>query len=695
MSGYADAAEIVRSVAELLRPPERLSVSEGAANTLRIETPGGYCGPLDFGAIQYMREPLDSTGSRNAEAVIFCGPAQAGKTFALVGGRIAFATRYDPADQMVVQMSQDTARDWSRKELDRWIRASPEMSKRMSRRPRDDNTYDKFWSDGSVLKIAWPSVTQLSSKSVRDVIFTDYDRMPDDVDGEGSAFGLGLKRTTVWMSRGITIAEASPGRDVARKDCDWTRQPGSNAPPPVTGILGLYGQGTRCRYWWPCPHCGEYFEAEPGVGLFRVPSLDELKTRLRSYSISHVVGEHCCIWCPNCGSMIEQDAKRRMLQSGAWLAEGESITPAGVISGPGLRSSYASYWLGGVAAAFQSWPKLVDKYIKAVAVWAESGDTGPLKNTVNVDQAAPFFPPMPKRQQSDQQLIGSAESWERGSVPAGVRFVICSADVQINRFVCQCTGFGWVDGRLEWWLLDRWEILESNRGDSVRPHVYQEDWQLLTEAVLSRRYSTPGGGSLGILCAVVDSGGAKDEETETSVTMHAYGWWREMQRRGMAGRFGLVKGSNNNNAPRAELRYPDTAKKGGPSTGDVPVLMINTMQLKDAVSGSLERSTEGNGAAHLPDWLDRSVYAELVAEIRTAKGWMRPGRVAQEAFDLTVYALAKAVILGADTPRFWAQPPAWALPMDRNQMASNKSQPQSQVRRPMPGRGVRSTVSAF
>ncbi|MCM4841582.1 phage terminase large subunit family protein, partial [Escherichia coli] len=65
------------------------------------------------------------------------------------------------------------------------------------------------------------------------------------------------KRTTTFMSSGMTLVESSPGRDV--KDVKWRRTSPHEAPP-TTGILSLYNRGDRRRWYWPCPHCGEYFQ---------------------------------------------------------------------------------------------------------------------------------------------------------------------------------------------------------------------------------------------------------------------------------------------------------------------------------------------------------------------------------------------------------------------------------------------------
>lgn len=152
--------------------------------------------------------------------------------------------------------------------------------------------------------------------------------------------------------------------------------------------------------------------------------------------------------------------------------------------------------------------------------------------------------------------------------------------------------------------------------------------------------------------------------------------------RAKSNRFGLVKGESKKDPPRFDLRYPDTRDRGGASRGDVPVLFVGTKELKDAVSGDLTRSIDGNGAAHLPAWLDPEIFAELTAEVRGPKGWIRHGKVAQEAFDLTVYARAKCAHLKADTPQFWAMPPPWAADWERNSMIVSQSQaikPQSEV----------------
>lgn len=664
-SGKCDTRLIRAEVCALLMPPDRLSVSDAATKILRISTPGGYQGPWDRSVFPYMIEPMDAIRSRLVEAVVFIGPAQSGKTFSLLGGGIAHAACYDPADQIVIQMTQDSARDWSRKELDRWIRASPELTGQMSTRPRDDNTFDKFWRSGAICKIGWPSVTQLSSKAVRDVFLTDYDRMPDDIDGEGSAFGLARQRTKTYRTRGITVAESSPGRDLPNELAKW--KPSSpHEPPPVGGIVGLYAGSNRKRWYWPCPHCGEYWEPAPGIGLFRLPDFAELLGIVKSDGVASIVDRYSRPVCPHCNTAVDAGHKRAMNLAGYWLAAGEKIDREGRRTGRPLQSTIDGYWLGGIAAAFQDWPAMIEKYAQAVLHYGKTSEVHLLKQTVNTDQAAPFAHPAKGRdlqQLGELQSIG--ENFDRGTVPPWVRFLIGTVDVQVGMFVCQIFGISPMDGGgWEWTIVDRFLIKESGRTNElgeraqVNPAAYVEDWERITREAIMRKY-----GEMGVVFTLIDSGGSKragqgDSEKKQSVTEKAYAYWRSLQSRGLGARVRLVKGRKDSRS-RVEETWPDTRKQGGASRGDVPVLMIATDILKDALAADLERAAEGNGGARWADWLPADVIAEMTAETRTDKGWVKPSGARNEATDLAVYMRAGCIYLGLERPDFWDRPPIW------------------------------------
>ena len=190
-------------------PPKRMSVSDGAKANFIIKQPGGYTGPWSAEETPYMVEPMDMLASRRHEAVCFVGPSRAGKSAGLIQGALAHFICNDPGDSLVVSMTQEKAREWSKTDLARLLRNSPGVSALMTGSGQDQNTFDVSFKHGMWLKIAWPTVSNLSGSTYRYVFMTDLDRMPDDVDGEGSPFALGLKRTTTFMSRGMALAESS------------------------------------------------------------------------------------------------------------------------------------------------------------------------------------------------------------------------------------------------------------------------------------------------------------------------------------------------------------------------------------------------------------------------------------------------------------------------------------------------------
>ncbi|EIX0812454.1 phage terminase large subunit family protein, partial [Escherichia coli] len=137
-----------------------------------------------------------------------------------------------------------------------------------------------------------------SSSDYRRVALTDYDRFPENVDGEGDAFTLASKRTTTFMSSGMTLVESSPGRDIT--DTKW-RCGGAHEAPPTTGILSLYNRGDRRRWYWPCPHCGEYFQ----------PVMDNM-TGYRNNPDFVAAGQAARLMCPHCRGLIAPEQKREL-----------------------------------------------------------------------------------------------------------------------------------------------------------------------------------------------------------------------------------------------------------------------------------------------------------------------------------------------------------------------------------------------
>ncbi len=157
--GFSSARNLGRDISAGFSPPRRMPISEAVKKFMRVPKGAGNSVPWDPELTPYIIEPMNCLASREYDAVIFVGPARTGKTIGLIDGWIVYTIVCDPSDMLVVQMTEDKAREHSKKRLDRTFRSSAAVKKRMSPRRNDNNVHDKTFRDGSFLKIGWPRST--------------------------------------------------------------------------------------------------------------------------------------------------------------------------------------------------------------------------------------------------------------------------------------------------------------------------------------------------------------------------------------------------------------------------------------------------------------------------------------------------------------------------------------------------------
>lgn len=672
-------------IAGALQPPRRLTVSQWAQEDRYINQPGAYVGPWKNDTVPYMVEPMDVLTDPNFSGEIFVGPAQCAKTDALIINPIGFSATVDPMDMIVYCPTHAAARDFSIRRVDRLHRHSKTVGEAVLKAKDADNRTDKQYSNGMMLSLAHPSVTELAGRPVGRVALTDYDRMPDDIDGEGSPYDLATKRTTTFGSFAMALAESSPSREVT----DPKYVVSGNEAPPCGGILGLYNRGDRRRWHWPCPDCGSYFE-----GLWEHLTWDNVGSNMGSALTVRLI-------CPHCTYAIQPAERFQMNVDGVWLKEGQRIDDNGRIVGEGRPSNIASFWLRGVAAGLTTWAKLVKSFLDAEDDFQSTGNEEALKKFFNTDLGEPYISKrdladhtrtfemvmqraysLPYDDDEDHEETAVLRVTNNNSpkhiiplVPDHVRALVGLVDVQQNMFICQVVGIS-PGAPFDLTLIDRFQIRNSIRPDEhsqgwewVKPGSYLYDWDTLEEQVIRRTYRLAADPTkkMALKMTLCDSGG------KAGVTTNAYAFVRELRKRGLAGRFHLVKGDATPNAPRSRITYPDNSKRGGGAKagaqGDVPVLLLNPRILKDTLDNRLDVAVPGFGMLHFPDWLPDWFFQELVAEQRDPKkGWLNVNKRRNEAWDLLYYALGGCVspeLLAVEKVN-WENPPLWLKPFDCN-----------------------------
>lgn len=679
---------LIVDTAEAVRPAKRMSVSESAETYRKLNNPGAYVGPWKNEMTPYLVEPMDVLSSHKFTGMVFAGPAQCGKTD-MVLNWLVYSAVCDPADMMIVQTSQTTARDFSMRRIDRLHRHSPKIGELILDHRQKDNTYDKVYRSGMMLTLSWPAINELSGKPIPRLWLTDYDRMPADIDGEGDPYALARKRATTFRSHGMTVAESSPGYVVDNPK--WIRSSKHEAPP-TQGILARFNQGDRRLWYWKCVSCGEHFE--PDFELLRYPDSEDLME----------AAEMATLECPHCQIHYHHDpmdglpGKHEMNRSGLWVPDNCLISPEGEIVGIPPRSSIASFWLKGVAATFSDWKTLVFNYLSAEQTYENTGAEEDLKTTVNVDQGKAYTPKSMSSDRVPETIKSRAKDYGFKTIPTNVRFLVASIDVQKNRFVVQVHG---VASNTDIYVIDRFEIKKSKRLDPdgerywVNPGSHPEDWKLLIEEVLHKSYelSDGTGRRMGVKMTVCDSGGKE------GVTANAYKFYRHLRygdqavmagevepdhgvqdtpdqgvyewSPGLAGRFMLLKGTSTKTAPRVQISYPDSQRKdrSAGARGEIPVLFINTNSVKDTVNHKLDRE-DPVGRYCFPDWLDDNFYIELTVEVKDpVKGWWNPKRFRNESWDLLTYCEAALLTPTINLEHIsFEDPPSWAADWDFNDL---------------------------
>lgn len=668
-TGYSDLGDLISKVADkVFVPPRRMTVSEWAEESRYINQPGAYVGDWLNSTTPYMVEPADTLTATGFKGEVFVGPAQCAKTDGLIINWVGYAATTDPQDMIVYSPTFTAARDFSMRRIDRLHRHTTSVGDALMKQKDSDNKFDKHYENGMLLTLSYPSVTELAGKPVGRVAITDYDRIDDDIGGDGNAFDLASKRTTTFGSFAMCLAESSPSREIT----DYKKIPRGNEAPPTTGILALYNRGDRRRWNWPCPDCGSYFEGR-WEHLKWDHDLESNMDRADSVYME----------CPVCEHHIQPSERHAMQQLGVWLKEGEFVMENQIV-GKGRRSNIASFWLMGVAAALTTWANLVKSYLDADDSYNESGDEAALKKFFNTDIGVPYIPKnvLTNENRLPETLMARAEPWGRKKVPEKVRLLLGIIDVQQNMFVVQIIGVA--PGKpYDLYLVDRFSIKYSKRTDPsapegkesylwVKPGAYLEDWDEITEDVLRASYELDddSGRLMTVKMTFCDSGG------KAGVTTNAYNYYRKLRKEGWLGRFHLVKGASQPGAPRARITFPDADKKSkAGAAGEIPVLMLNPTINKDNLDGRLEVQAPGFGMIHFPEWLvdpdssrDMSwLYNEMCAEVREpGKGWVKVAR-RNEAWDLFYYAIGACTssLLNIDKLD-WNNPPPWAAAWDNN-----------------------------
>jgi len=548
------------------RPPPKLTVSTWADEHRYLSRESSAePGKWYTARAPYLRGIMDAIGEPGVETVVVMSAAQIGKT-ETINNVIGYYADFDPAPMLVVQPTLDMAQAWSKDRLAPMIRDTPRLRLLFppaKTRSSDNAILHKTFPGGHLTVVGANSASGLAARPIRIVLADEVDRYPASAGSEGDPVALATKRTATFWNRTIVLTSTPTVKGFSR-------------------IEAAFAESDQRQYEVPCPACAAY------------QVLRWANVRWSEPADAHLV-------CADCGAVIEEPHKLRMLERGRWVA---TATAA--------RMGVVGFHVNALYSPWARWADLVRDFLAA------KGSPERLRVFVNTVLAETWEDDAERI--APEGLLARRETYE-AEVPAGVGVITAGVDVQADRIEILLRGWG--AGEESWML--RHEIV---RGDPSRDEVWRD-----VERVLTARY-----GELPIGATCIDSGYA---------TEHVYRFVAPRQNR----RVFATKGTSQPGRPL--VGRPSKANRHG-----VKLMPIGADTAKDVLYARLKIPAPAPGYLHFPMWADEEYFAQLTAEqvvTRYVKG--RPVRTYEkirprnEALDLEVQALCALAILGAPVIR--------------------------------------------
>ena len=320
------------------------------------------------------------------EVTIMTG-TQVGKSEILLN-TFGYFCDYDPCPIMLMQSTDDLAKDFSTTRIAPMIRDCKALSNKFPTASRDSgNTIHLKKFAGGFVSIGGANSTSfLRSKPIRVLLLDEVDDYPYNVGGQGDPVDLASKRTTNFWNRKIVRVSSPTIKDLSRIESGFKR-------------------GDQRFFNIECPHCGELHVLNFGIVKF-----PKGKPELAQFG------------CPHCLKQYNNAVKNRQLRTGQWIA----TNPDGDHPSFHLASFY-SPWPGSsvenIAKEFHQARFTPEKLVVVVntrfaETWDDAGET-----------------------LEPHSLIDRCEKY-KSEVPRRALIVVGGADVQRDRIEITLDAYG-------------------------------------------------------------------------------------------------------------------------------------------------------------------------------------------------------------------------------------------------------------
>lgn len=371
---------------QALSPPPDLTVSEWADAYRRLSRESSAeAGQWRTERAEYQREIMDAITDPFTEDIVIMASAQVGKSEILLNA-LGYFIDYDPAPVLLIQPTEQKAKDFSKERIAPMIRDTPALKERVGdvkTRESSNTVMFKSFPGGYIALGGANAPSGLAARPIRILLADEIDRYPASAGTEGDPLDLAEKRTNNFYNRKKLKVSTPTIKGVSR-------------------IEKEFELSTKEYYNLPCPRCEELQPLTWG-------------------QIDFETEFHRCKYCGHLSSEFEWKN-----QKGKWIATAES--------------PIRGFHLNELLSPWRRWGEVITSFLRAKKKGTEA-----LKVWTNTSLGEPWEE---EGEVIDEDGLYSRREDYEAEIPDGVKILTAAVDVQDDRFEIEV--MGWGIGRESW-----------------------------------------------------------------------------------------------------------------------------------------------------------------------------------------------------------------------------------------------------
>ncbi len=574
----SNKTKIPEIIKNALRVPEQITVSEWAdrfriLNAITSAEPGKW----NTARTPYLKGVMDAFSDPLIEEITVMAASQVGKTESMYN-MLAYAIDQDPGPTLMVSPRADDAKSISYNRVLPMIKTASMLARHLPSLS-DDITKLEYHLDRMILYFAGSnSPADLASRPIRYLFLDEVDKYPKFSGREADPIKLASERQkTFWNKKTVKVS----------------------TPTTRDGyIFREYEKSDQCKYYVPCPHCGE----------LQVLTFAQIKWSKDEKSAERIKNDRLAWYeCFHCKKRIEDYHKPKILNQGKWVSESSH------------KSKHRGFWINSLYSPWLTWSDIASEFIKSKD-YIEL-----LMNFVNSWLAEVWEEKI--EDTTVDKIKELACDYDQGIVPDDVIVLTAGVDVQKDHFYYVIRGWGYQE---ESWLI---------RADRV------EYWEDIVDVLFKTEYRKMNGNeTLPIYLTCIDSGYRTDEVYQFCR------YWAD-KTKAIKGQE-VIAGGRFYRASKIDLN----SRTGSIIKGGLVLWNINTNQYKDKIHRLV--TSRDPSKWHIfsnpsDDYLSQfaSEHKVLVRNRNTGKAkevWQKKkGVSANHYLDCEVYAVSAADIIRA------------------------------------------------